>query len=125
VGRRDEQCLIGSYGWCSLYDGATWTKPTPTVSSAWGLTGSGASDLWAVGDDYQIRHWDGSTWSPVTSPVSGQDRWNSIWKIAANDVLIVGGGGQIARYNGQGCALGERHHHGSAQVWAARSAGRR
>ena len=32
-----------------------------------GLWGSGASDIWAVGQDGVILHWEGTSWSAVAS----------------------------------------------------------
>ncbi len=60
--------------------------------SFYGLWGSGASDVWAVGDG-TIVHWDGSAWT-----TSGTWWWQvlfGIWGSGASDVWAVGAGGTI------------------------------
>lgn len=43
-----------------VYDGGLWLS---------GIWGSAADDIYAVGYDATVLHWDGSTWSGVTVPV--------------------------------------------------------
>jgi hypothetical protein len=83
------------------WDGTSWTRiPSPnpgTLSEGnelFSISGISASDLWAVGyyqdnTGYEslILHWNGSSWSQVTSPaglLSGVDA------ISSNDVWAVG-----------------------------------
>lgn len=57
-----------------------------------------SNDVFAVGDNGLIRHYDGSDWSDMTSPVSVSLK--SVWGRTANDVFAVGSGGTILHYNG-------------------------
>jgi hypothetical protein len=49
------------------FDGAQWTDASPAVGegelrSVWG---SAAADVWAVGEQGIMLHWDGATWTKV------------------------------------------------------------
>ncbi|MHB8788329.1 MAG: hypothetical protein ACYDBT_00465 [Desulfobulbaceae bacterium] len=59
---------------------------------------AGASSAFAVGDFGLISHYNGSTWSTMTSPVN--DNLNAVWGRSANDVFAVGDNGTILHYNG-------------------------
>ncbi|HEB70250.1 MAG TPA: hypothetical protein ENI88_11620 [Desulfobulbus sp.] len=58
----------------------------------------GTNDVFAVGDNGLIRHYNGSTWSTMTSPVSVS--LQAVWGRTSSDVFAVGGGGTIIHYNG-------------------------
>ena len=50
------------------FTGASFeTVPTASTTSIRGLWGSGASDVWAIGDSNTIQHWDGTVWSVADS----------------------------------------------------------
>lgn len=60
------------------WDGTRWSvvsSPSPSATSNWlyGVAGTSASDVWAVGNTLDgstlIEHWNGSSWSVVASPV--------------------------------------------------------
>ena len=53
--------------------------------SVWG---SGASDVWAVGDSGTILHWDGSAWTSASSGTTFA--LFGVWGSGANDVWAVG-----------------------------------
>ena len=50
------------------------------------------------GNPAVIEHWNGSTWSTVSLPVSGV--LHGLSAVSANDVWAVGGGGLILHWNG-------------------------
>ncbi len=62
-----------------------------------------SSDIWAVGDNGLIAHYDGSTWSSVASPHG--NRINAIHMLSATDGWAVGDGGKIIHYNGTSWTL--------------------
>ncbi|HUS31553.1 MAG TPA: hypothetical protein VMZ53_23770 [Kofleriaceae bacterium] len=64
------------------------TEPDVYVTAFWGAA---SDDIWAVGGDLAILHFNGQGWTKV-SDVFGGDSYNSIWGTAANDVWVVGGG---------------------------------
>ncbi|MDY6835720.1 MAG: hypothetical protein SVY53_13060, partial [Chloroflexota bacterium] len=64
----------------------------------YGVWGSSSTDVFAVGGDGTILHYDGSDWSGMTSPTS---RWFSgVWGSSSTDVFAVGGDGTILHYDG-------------------------
>lgn len=57
-----------------------------------------ANDLWGVGDNGLIAHYNGTAWAQVASP-SG-DRINAIHMLSSTLGWAVGDGGSIIRYDG-------------------------
>jgi photosystem II stability/assembly factor-like uncharacterized protein len=73
------------------FDGANFTTETPAAVGCsgdfcWSIWGSGAGDVYAVGDGTQ--HWDGTTWSTLVLPGS-HGVANAVWGSSKNDVFIV------------------------------------
>ena len=69
--------------------GATWDTLADTMGPyVYGLWGSSANDVWAVGQFGLIEHWDGSGWSTVPSGKS--ENLKAVWGSSANDVWAVG-----------------------------------
>jgi hypothetical protein len=78
-----------------------------------GLWGSGANDVWAVGDvstagdltqdPYMdgglILHWNGLAWDPTSS--TGAGRLFGVWGSRSDDVWAVGEGGDIVHWDGR------------------------
>ena len=48
-------------------DGWGWQNPHPQANELYGVWGSSASDVFAVGDGGTILHYDGSAWSAMSS----------------------------------------------------------
>jgi hypothetical protein len=74
------------------WDGFTWTKRasgnTAGYLSVWG---SGPKDVFVVGQ--RIDHWDGASWSEVTSPVSasgGSAPVLAVWGSGPDNVFTLG-----------------------------------
>ncbi len=99
------------------YDGTAWTLVDPSAVSSWAvwgtsssnlyfagaseerdLWGSSATDVFSVGSGGRIMHYDGTSWSPMTS---GTNRFLAgVWGAAPNDAYAVGFGGEILHYDG-------------------------
>ncbi len=66
------------------------------------ITGTSATDVWAVGADQGrgplVLHYDGTTWSRVESGHRGHLWWAHA--LAPNDVFMGGASGAILRWNG-------------------------
>lgn len=79
------------------YDGTSWTlSPGPVqINSIWGTA---ANNVWAVGGSGAIYRWDGTIWSPVTSPTT--QTLFGVWGTASNNVWAVGLAGTIIHYDG-------------------------
>ncbi len=72
------------------FDGDGWKRLAPGgADSFWWVGGSGANDVWMVGEKGRITHWDGSTFEehprPTTATVWG------VWAASPDDAWIVAG----------------------------------
>lgn len=104
--------------------GAFTKIPTGVTGYLWGIYSSGPSDIWVVGDNGAVLHYDGMTWSKVSFTT---EKLLSIWGAGANDIWIGGYSGKSFHYNGTswtavalpggGSLLGLTGT-GSSDVWA-------
>ncbi|AKV03978.1 hypothetical protein AKJ09_10641 [Labilithrix luteola] len=81
----DESCAPGVG--CDV---APWCPVPADVSAFTALTavwGSGKNDVWAVGSNGAVLHWDGASW--VTTPTKRTNTFNAVWGSGANDVWIA------------------------------------
>jgi hypothetical protein len=73
------------------YDGAAFTASdvtTPTgLDALSGVWASSRDDVFAIGDDAIIAHWDGATWSRT---LAGSPFNASIWGSGPTDVYVLG-----------------------------------
>jgi hypothetical protein len=78
-------------GWC-------WSTPLPQGNLLKSVSGSGASDVWAVGGAGAIIHWDGRSWAEVQSgtqaPLSG------VWSASASEAWAVGYDAAVVHWDG-------------------------
>src|SRR3954454_23616981 len=71
--------------------GLAWRMvPSPNVVQLRGVAALATNDVWAVGGypTTLIVHWDGTTWSVVSSPPTGGEL-NAVAAVAANDIWAV------------------------------------
>lgn len=123
VGDYEDLSIFAAVPLIEHWNGAAWSVvTTPSVIGAQetvlkGVVAISSNDAWAVGysitqNVYKslIEHWNGSAWSIVTAPSTGQpeDGLNGISALAANDIWAVGFTG-----SGSGKTLVE-HWNGSA-----------
>lgn len=88
-----------------FWDGTQWqiaSSPNPSLihNTLYGVSAVSANDVWAVGFDANsvgiaqalIEHWNGSSWSVVTSPNpgSGGNELFNVAAVSARDVWAVG-----------------------------------
>jgi len=71
------------------------SNTTNNLRDVWG---NSSTDVFAVGLSGTIIHYNGSTWSVMTSPTTN-DLWG-VWGSNASDVFAVGDGGTILNFNG-------------------------
>jgi hypothetical protein len=74
------------------------------VNAYWGGIGLGvwgrkSNDVWAVGQNGTILHWDGTSWKSVVSGTIYD--LDGIWGSATNDAWAVGTGETILHYSPQ------------------------
>ena len=71
------------------------TKVGRGISDIWG---SSATDVFAVGNNGLILHYNGINWAPMNSGTT--HALIGIWGRSATDVFAVGNNGLILHYNG-------------------------
>lgn len=78
---------------------ASWTQQASgtqrTLLDVWGAS---PTDVFAVGDDGVILHYNGNTWYPQQSDTSV--RFNAVWGASGRDVFAVGDVGTVIHYDG-------------------------
>jgi len=69
--------------WCPV---AVELSPYTTLMAVWG---SSKDDVWAVGSDAAVIHWDGKAWTsiPFSSPIT--NTFNTVWGSGPNDVWLA------------------------------------
>jgi hypothetical protein len=73
--------------------GLTWTASNPTSMQLLDVWGSSESDVFAVGDQGTILHYDGSSWTSMTSPAAvGTCGISGVWGTSPTNVFATVGG---------------------------------
>jgi hypothetical protein len=79
--------------------GAEWiTMNSETTENLSDICGNSETDVFAVGENGIIIHYDGLKWSVINSGITNS--LNGVWCISTNDVIAVGEGGVILHYDG-------------------------
>lgn len=125
---------IGEEGYAMIRSGGTWTESsTGTTAALNGISGSGVDDVWAVGKDGVVVHYDGSAWEVEANVPTTQTLW-AVFVPEAGVVYAVGSGGTaIRKKNGawetlptgivNGNALYAVHGVSASNVWASGATG--
>lgn len=82
-------------------------KGTSTYSDLWDIWGTSDSDIFAVGGDGAIIHYNGTAWHTMESTrenVYGSEL-RGVWGSSSTDVYAVGSHGAILHYNGSAWSL--------------------
>ena len=77
----------------------SWSYDNPPSANYVDVWGTSSSDVFAVGYDGTIVHYDGETWSPMTSGTTA--RLYGVWGTSSTDVYVVGHDGTILHYDGE------------------------
>jgi hypothetical protein len=64
-------------------------QPVDVHGTVWWIHGTGANDVWAVGQAGLALHWDGTAWSPRDTGTVAN--FYGVWAAAPDDVWLVGG----------------------------------
>jgi photosystem II stability/assembly factor-like uncharacterized protein len=96
---------VGEQGSIWHYDGTTITPmPSGTDRTLYGVWGTSANDLWAVGGkpgtDGVLLHKDATGWTVQPSPVPFV-AFFKVWGTSSSDVFVCGEGGTILHFDGQ------------------------
>lgn len=86
------------------YNGSTWTimesyPNFPIYAGFSAVWGDSASDVWAVGDNALIFHYDGDSWNWIYPPPI-QVSLYGVHGLSSTNVFAVGEGGTIIQYDG-------------------------
>lgn len=81
-----------------LGPGLCWENPFPVGNDLYGVGGTGANDVWVVGNLGTAMHYDGNKWAG-TLPGGPQDL-RGVWSASPNDVWAAGNGGAILHWTG-------------------------
>ena len=85
------------------WDGKAWSPVSdPSVSglSLGAVWGSGADDVWAVGDQQVVVRWNGTSWSSIGPPNGVGVSLRGIWGTGPTDVWVVGSQGARFHWDG-------------------------
>ena len=105
-------------------DGSAWTSASSgTTTLIDGIWGSGASDVWAVGDAATLLHWDGRVWTNLRIGLSFRGVWGSgasdVWAVAdIGFIMHWDGGGWTSFSSGTSNSLYGVWGSGTSDVWA-------
>lgn len=73
---------------------------TGIQKNIYGMWGSGPKDLWAVGAQGLLVHWDGGGWTLQANPVGSNDDLRGVYGADKSHVWVVGANGAAAEFNG-------------------------
>lgn len=95
-----DRLVAGQVQLASVGGGGTWSLHTqlPDGDDLEDVAPVSSQDIWAVGDDGLIVHYNGTTWTTIPSPHG--DRINALTMLSSTSGWAVGDGGKIIRYNG-------------------------
>jgi hypothetical protein len=94
---------VGNAALILRYDGTGWRKDVPAradgTGTLFGVAGSGASDVWAVGDAH-FAHYTGSGWLDVTPPATNGEAYLAVWLSGPGEGWACGQAGILAHLSG-------------------------
>jgi hypothetical protein len=79
------------HGWKAVASGVT--------VDLLGVAGTSSADIWIVGANGTLLHFDGQHLAPFPSPFTGA--LNSVWGASATDAWAVGEGGAVLHFDGR------------------------
>ncbi len=68
---------------------------SPVTEALYGVFGFSEDDVWAVGEASTVIHWDGTSWTKLSTPFDGavaKPRLNAVWGSSPTDIWIAGQG---------------------------------
>jgi len=79
----------------------TWTQvDSKATTRLRGLWGSSANDVWVVGDNGTIRHFDANATEAEIVESTTRSNLNAVWGSGPNDIWVVGDSGTILHFDG-------------------------
>jgi len=65
------------HGRGTLSVGSSWVSTTQGTEELRGVYGTGPNDVWAVGANGAVLHFDGNTWTPMN--LGNGETLNAVW----------------------------------------------
>jgi len=91
---------VGGGGPPSSGSGFTWTQmPSGTTSALTAVWGTSGTNVYAVGYDGTLLHYDGAAWTRQTLGDAFTTHL-AVWGSSATSVFVVGGGGRVFHWDG-------------------------
>lgn len=91
---------VGQDGAILFFNGSAWTAQTsPTTATLNDVWGSSMRDVYAVGQQRELVHFDGTEWERVPMG-AGIESFYSIWGGSATNIYIAGPGKNLLHYDG-------------------------
>jgi hypothetical protein len=87
-----------SYRGIFRWNGASWSMADDRWRVLTSISGTSDTDIWAVGFDGTIVHYDGVAWTQITSPTT--QHLSDVWAAAPNDAWAVGTNSTLLRWDG-------------------------
>lgn len=110
----DENVFVGTYlGHIYRWDGRAWNQVyeglVPKGGTIRAFSGRDAKDLFAVGDNGVILHFDGNSWTPRTvhGEPNGAENFTGVATLSDGQVIISGRGSQSRVIHGTSHSLTE------------------
>jgi len=83
------------------YQGDDWhPMSVPGVEPLWGIWCAGPDDVYAVGWNSTVLHFNGTSWVRVSVP-GASEMLQGVWSSSPEDVFVVGEHGTVLHFNGQ------------------------
>lgn len=91
---------VWAVGWGLFrFNGGTWSaNAAPVNTTYYGIWGTSADDIFAVGAGGVIVHYNGTRWTEMDTPTD--EYLMDVWGLSSDDVYAVGFGGTILHYDG-------------------------
>jgi hypothetical protein len=80
------------------WDGRAWRFFQPLTERVHALWAASANDVWAVGQDGLVMHWDGARWSKWSERLTGD--LHAVWGGSRDDVWVNGCADHFHHWNG-------------------------
>jgi hypothetical protein len=87
---------VGSYGIVLGPHGTTFSGADAVQLT--GVAGTDSTDVWVVGDQGKIFHWNGVQWS--RSSLATTQNLTDVWVVSPTEAYAVGWNGTVARWDG-------------------------
>ena len=92
-----------SSAFCLDLDCRKWIHHTPTSQATkafYSLWGTSSTDVWAVGGEGTIYHYDGKTWKDQSPAGLSAFHFSTIWGTSPLNIWVGGTNGALLNYNG-------------------------